>query len=387
MQAYDYSVEHRKGERMSHVDSLSRSFNILHVDDESFEFILAAAQRHDPKIVSIASELSRSESSHFEMVDGLIYRKVKNKIVFYVPSHMEEQVIRTHHESLCHSGVDKCFEYLCASYWFLKMKEKIRTVIKGCLKCIYFSPDSGKTEGILHPIPKGKLPFDTLHIDHLGPLPTSGSNKKHILVVVDGFTKFKKLYSTKTISSKESIACLKTYFTNFSRPNRIISDRGTCFTSKEFADFLTENNIYHVKVATHSPQSNGQVERLNRIITPMLAKECESFTTSNWDKNLDKVEFAINNTVNRTTGFTPCTLLFGRDQKGKFCDKVKEFLDKNIVSEEDELCEVRKKAEGNIEKEQAKNKEYYDRRHKNPTKYKIGNYVMIKNIDTTPGTQ
>ncbi|XP_055910752.1 uncharacterized protein LOC129945117 [Eupeodes corollae] len=386
LQAYDYSVEHRKSDRMSHVDSLSRSFNILHIDDESFEFVLAAAQKQDPKIIAIASELIKSESPHYDMVDGLIYRKSKDNILFYVPSHMEEQVVRTHHEALCHLGVDKCFEHISRIYWFPHMKDKIRTVVKNCLKCIYFSPESGKAEGVLHPIPKGNIPFDTLHIDHLGPFSNSRSNKKHIFVMIDGFTKFTKLYPNKSTSSKEAIECLKSYFANFSRPNRIISDRGTCFTSKEFSEFLNDNNIQHVKVATHTPQSNGQVERLNRIITPMLAKECEAHTTIDWDKHLEKVEFAINNSVNRSTGFTPSTLLFGRDQKGKFCDKVKEFLVNNLGSDKINLDEIRKEAEEKNEKEQLKNKLYYDNRHKSPTEYKQGDYIMIKNIDTTPGT-
>lgn len=51
---------------------------------------------------------------------------------------------------------------------------------------------------------------------------------------------------------------------NYSRPLRIISDRGTSFTSREFEEFIKEQNIKHIKIATASPQANGQVERINR---------------------------------------------------------------------------------------------------------------------------
>ncbi|XP_055920765.1 uncharacterized protein LOC129952277 [Eupeodes corollae] len=148
---------------------------------------------------------------------------------------------------------------------------------------------------------------------------------------------------------------------------------------------MKANNIQHVKVATHSPQSNGQVERLNRIITPMLAKECEASSNSGWDKHLDKVEFAINNSVNRSTGFAPSTLLFGRNQKGEFCDKVREYLVENVASEGKSLEDIRDEAEVNIEREQKRNKTYYDNHHKSPTKYKPGDYIMVKNVVTTPG--
>lgn len=53
-------------------------------------------------------------------------------------------------------------------------------------------------------------------------------------------------------------------------------------------------------------------ERFNRMITPMLAKLCE--TPSKWDRVLDQIEFAINNTVYRVTSETPARLLFGLEQ-------------------------------------------------------------------------
>ena len=31
------------------------------------------------------------------------------------------------------------------------------------------------------------------------------------------------------------------------------------------------------------------------------------------------------------------------------------------------------------------NKQYYDKKHRVPTKYKLGDYVMIKHVDVTPG--
>lgn len=37
-------------------------------------------------------------------------------------------------------------------------------------------------------------------------------------------------------------------------------------------DFLMKNYVQHIQIATDSPQANGQVEQMNRIITLMLAK-------------------------------------------------------------------------------------------------------------------
>lgn len=45
-----------------------------------------------------------------------------------------------------------------------------------------------------------------------------------------------------------------------------------------------------------------------------------------------KVEFAINNSVNRSTGESPAMLLFGVQQKGEIDDDVRLFLEQDIDS-------------------------------------------------------
>lgn len=63
----------------------------------------------------------------------------------------------------------------------------------------------------------------------------------------------------------------------------------------------------------------------------MLAKLTDS--TYKWDRVLHKTEFAINNTVHRSTGQSPSMLLFGINQIGEVNDEVRRMLD-NIVSED-----------------------------------------------------
>jgi len=53
-----------------------------------------------------------------------------------------------------------------------------------------FSPRSGRPEGFLHLIPKGNVPFEIIYIDHFGPVDKRIACKKHILVVIDAFSKF-----------------------------------------------------------------------------------------------------------------------------------------------------------------------------------------------------
>ncbi|GFX74961.1 pro-Pol polyprotein [Trichonephila clavipes] len=54
---------------------------------------------------------------------------------------------------------------------------------------------------------------------------------------------------------------LKQQQKTFGNPIRIISDRGSAFTSKLFNDYCDEENIQHLQIATGVPRGNGQVEQ------------------------------------------------------------------------------------------------------------------------------
>lgn len=96
---------------MRHVDALSRCHNILIVESDSFEHVLAASQQRDPIVKKLVKMLEERESPAYELVNGLVYRKIDKKVYFYVPSQMERSVIQTHHDALCHVGVDKCYNF------------------------------------------------------------------------------------------------------------------------------------------------------------------------------------------------------------------------------------------------------------------------------------
>lgn len=65
-----------------------------------------------------------------------------------------------------------------------------------------------------------------------------------------------------------------------------------------------------------SPQANGQVERVNRVLKSMLSKLTEHITHADWVSKLVIVEYALNNTMHATTRKSPSLLLFGVEQRG-----------------------------------------------------------------------
>ena len=288
--------------------------------------------------------------------------------------------MRASHDDLGHLGSAKKMEDILEVYWFPDMKQKVKDYIFNCLKCVEFAPVSGKNEGFLHSIEKEKLPFQVVHADHLGPFEKTSKGFKHLLIIIDGFTKFTKLYLCKSTSSSEAIKHFVQFFKCYSKPRRIVTDRGTAFTADAFKEFFASESVKHVLIAVGNPRANGQVERYNRVITPMLAKLAE--TPNKLDRVIDNVEFALNNTVSSATGKAPSELLFGIRQLGSVNDEVRLALERGDRPDFDEM---REDANDKIKKMQMRNETLYNKTRKPATVYKVGDYVMIKNVETTVG--
>jgi len=79
----------------------------------------------------------------------------------------------------------------------------------------------------------------------------------------------------------------------------------------------------HIKIATASPQANGQVEKINRTILPMIAKLADERSVQ-WHCVLGDVEFACNNTISKTANECPSILLFGMQQRDKVVDELRD---------------------------------------------------------------
>lgn len=154
LRAYDAEVVHRNGVNMGHVDALSRCHPVALIEADDLEAKLRITQNRDADIVDIRTKLETDECEPFELHGGAVYRRdASNRLLLYVPSELEENVIRQEHESTAHSGIVKCMDQLALRYWFPGMKRKVERFIRNCLKCIMYSGPTRANEQNLHSIP------------------------------------------------------------------------------------------------------------------------------------------------------------------------------------------------------------------------------------------
>jgi hypothetical protein len=146
-------------------------------------------------------------------------------------------------------------------------------------------------------------------------LPKTKHGHDAIMVVVDRLTKMVHFAPTTTSVTAPELAKLffNTVYRYHGLPNTIVSDRDPRFTSLFWQSLFKHNLGTKLTMSTSNhPQTDGQTERANRTLEEML-RPYVNLHTDDWDDHLTAVEFAYNNSVQASTGFTPFYLNTGRN--------------------------------------------------------------------------
>lgn len=391
---YDCEIEYRAGDKMAHVDALSRSPidkpekepHVLDILSLNVEDWVTTVQSSDPEIKIIKQVLedpstAKVASIHkeYKIKNGRVFRIIdENTIRWVVPRGVRWQLLRANHDDVGHFGFEKTLQRLRSNYWFPKMRRFTKKYVGACLECAHHKTPSGAKEGELHPITKVQVPFHTLHADHLGPFVRSKHKNSYLLVIVDSFTKYVNLTPVRSTKTKESIKVFKNFFSYFGTPTRLVTDRGTSFTSRKFKHFIHKLGIKHILNSVATPRANGQVERYNRTILASLSTMSHGQSPDKWDDYVQDVQMGINSTEHEVTKKSPTELLFGRrvtnPSQGVLSDVIDD-MGGGMMNQS--LPDIRNQAKNLIDQSQERNKERFDKRRKKCTQYKEGDLVRV----------
>ncbi|GBO32305.1 Transposon Tf2-8 polyprotein [Araneus ventricosus] len=372
LEEFDYEIVHRSGQRMQHVDALSR-YPVAIITSDTLTARLKRPQQEDEYTQSLRSMIGSNNDSDFFDKNEILYKYVDGRELIVVPRDMQTEIIKLAHEK-GHFSAAKTEGVVKQEFFIPNLSKQVQNVIVNCVPCILNNKKSGKKDGFLNPIPKEDVPLSTYHVDFIGPLPSTNKKYQHILTIVDAFTKFTWLYPVKSTSAEDALDKLKVQQKTFGNPKRIITDRGSAFTSKAFGDYYTNENIQHFQITTGVPRGNGQVERIHRTLIPVLTKLSIADSTK-WFKFVDPLQRILNSTFNRSTKWSPFELLIGVTMRNKEDLHLTDLLMEELQEQRDEL---RQDAKKNIQKIQAENKRTYDRKCRNAPSYQRGDLVVIQ---------
>lgn len=386
LQDFNFTREHRKGTRMKHVDSLSRNAIMIISAEENLATRIKSLQQQDDDLQHVFKILETQPYQNYLIRNGVLYKFDNGYELLVVPKALEVDVMKSVHEN-GHFGVKKMEESVKQRYYIPALREKLRKCVSSCVPCILAENKHGRGEGYLHPIDKEELPLQTYHIDHLGPMEATCKAYKYIFVVTDAFTKFTWLYPTKTTNAKEVLDKLDFQKTTFGNPRRIVSDRGAAFTSNAFGEYCEEEGIEHVTITTGMPRGNGQVERINRCIIPIVTKLAME-DPSKWYRFVPSVQQALNSTYQRSIATTPFKLLLGTTMRRKEDKQIAELLEENFARQfADRRDDERSLAKQHIVKVQEENRRGFNKKRRAPRKYAVGDLVAIKRTQFVNGSK
>ncbi|KAG5883309.1 hypothetical protein JTB14_008596 [Gonioctena quinquepunctata] len=376
IQEFDFRIEHCKGSENTIADVLSRfplrktsfakpevgnnvnialmklsndfsmlkkHFKVLRTDQMNDEWIRNKIEfiENCQEGVEITNEKDRNILRWFVVHEGILFKRGDVRCPGFklcVPQNQRRDIISAHHKALGHFGKTKTYLHMRNMFYWPKILKHVRQIVAACDLC-QKAKCSPKSRGLLNPIIT-KKPGELVCLDMIGPLPQGRGGVTQILVIVDAFSKFVKLYALQRATSKAILnKIVKDYIPNVQKPECILNDNATQFT------------------------------RIRRL----LRSYCNEKHTK-WPTMLEFVEGCLNNIINLTTGFTPSYVQTGVVQPNPIDKYVKypEVIERNLPLESVwELACTNLKSKAKLRADKANKKI-------KPVEFEIGTQVLVR---------
>ena len=213
-----------------------------------------------------------------------------------------------------HKGVTETVHKINQHFYMPYLQKYVEFQVANCIQCLNRKPKPKHNHKIIRSAYSGEV-LETLYVDHIGPISASrykGRICTHILILVDGFSRFTFAYAVPDCSTKTVVDTLAEEFVpEHGLFKRLVSDRGSAFTSTVFNQLMDRMNILKYHIPVRSPNSNFQ-ERYNQGLMKYLRTDL-TFEERNWPKKLAYATLCANTSFNSRLGTTPFFLFHGRD--------------------------------------------------------------------------
>ncbi|CAL9028106.1 unnamed protein product [Prunus brigantina] len=227
----------------------------------------------------------RYRSVRYTVINDVLYKR--GYTTPYLKCLTKEQgdyILREVHSGVCgdHSGsrslAHKVFRQ---GYFWPTLHQDANVLVRKCDKCQRFGSVPHIPAEPLTPI-VSPWPFTQWGLNLIGPMP---EGKDFVWT---------------------NICC------RFGIPYAIITDNGRQFDSEVFRGFCTRLKINLFFASSAHPQSNGQIEGMNKIAKKLLKRQLEKAKGA-WPEKLPEALWAIRTSYRTATGETPFSMAFGSE--------------------------------------------------------------------------
>jgi hypothetical protein len=411
LEGVDYSIVYIEGSKNYLPDFLSRahfenpitsiSGSILvqsalnwqteQAKDEEILRVIACIRRAEPettwKEIQNGSRWFRERAELF-VLNNILYHS-KTRLV--VPNQLKEQIMTLHHDSPFsgHRGPETTFKSVSHRYYWNFMLSEIKNYCRSCRQCQKYN------YAVLH----NKAPMKSIEvvrrnqiwvIDYMGPLKTSRYGNKYIILACDAQDKWLEGCATPTFDAPTTATfTFNNIICRYGMVEKILTDQGVSFENALFKELCRLIGTDKLHSSTYHAMGHGQIERVNRVVKPNLAKYVND-EEDDWDLFVQMAISSYNHSYHESIGMSPFEARFGYKptlvadvimnnkaagtQLNNFSNGMVKFAEhiNNVLNDN--------KAEA-----QKRQKFYYDRVLHANAFYKIGDKVKITNFRVRPG--
>jgi hypothetical protein len=255
------------------------------------------------------------EFKMFELREGFLYSRNRwEEEVLCIPRTLHgkrsipEILIDEAHSVLGHFGSRRTTDYIRRCYWWPTMVGDTAKYCASCGICQTIKTSNQQPQGLLHVMPIPSRPWELVRMDFVGPFPES-RGFDYLWVIICRLTSMVHLIPVNVTIKAVDLAYL--YLGQVVRlhgmPLSIVSDRDPKFTSKFWTELhrLVGTKL-RMSTAFH-PETDGASERVIRSVAQIL-RSMVAADQKDWADKVAMTEFAINSSVNASTGFAPFEL-------------------------------------------------------------------------------
>jgi transposase InsO family protein len=320
LQGFDFEVIHRKGKEHVVPDTLSR------IPDEELEVnILDSSTTSDEWYTKLIAKVTENQEKYpeFKVEGEKLFKYCKSPNEFgdqdfvwklLIPADSRTEIMQKAHDECGHLGVFKTTNRIRQRYYWPRLQEDVQAYIRKCDAC-----KSSKDLRTVQRPPMGQpkvatRPWQIISMDFVGKFPRSSQQNTQLLVVYDWFSKYVVIKPLRAALAQKLCDFLEyEVFLQHSVPQKIISDNGSQFISKQFQTLLKKYNVQHVPNARYHSQHNP-AERANGVIGAAIRCYLGQ-NHKKWDQELKRIAYAMNTSVNAVTRLTPHYLVYGKELK------------------------------------------------------------------------
>jgi transposase InsO family protein len=224
-----------------------------------------------------------------------------------VPASFRRPIFDAVH-SLAHAGERATRRMISSRYLWPGLAADVRRWCRDCVECAA-AKVTRHHRGEVQPIAVPLLRFSHLHIDLVGPLPTSAEGYTHLFTIIDRSTRWCEAVPLRSTTADDCAAALISgWVARFGVPAVLTSDRGVQFSSAVWGSFTAKLGVQHAMTTAYHPQSNGMVERLHRRLKDALRAR---LATAAWPQHLPWVLLGLRSCPREDSGLSSAELVYG----------------------------------------------------------------------------